>query len=318
MTSSTWIAAMAIACGVCLSCNSPVSGAPEGGENVPAIVNDGGRWWRDVDGSEMICFPNTVLKVGDTFYMYGEWCFEDENSGKNVLRCYSSKDLAHWKFEGDVLTQEDSHLINRGTVLYNPRTKQYVYCYKFRRPMRFPGWKVGDGILAWATCSSQTGQFKVANKDQRVGIVAGEVTLFRDDDGKAYVLTDGTFDPKEGKRLNLYELSPDYCGIVRRVCDLGTGHEAVSIHKIKGKYLSLGGQTTHRQRLEADGYRPARGPQLRRGVRAVAARHQGRRRISHVLRRLEPYLPRDESGRQDVHPRCRQRRQDGHVWRRRR
>jgi len=236
MASTTWIAAMAIACGACLLCNSPVSGAPVAGENVPGIVNAGGRWWRDVDGNEMICFPNTVLKVGDTFYMYGEWCFEDENSGRNVLRCYSSKDLARWKFEGNVLTQEASHLVNRGNVLYNPPTRQYVYCYKYRRPMRFPGWKFGDGMLSWATCSSPTGQFKVAHKDPRVGIVAGDVKMFRDDDGKAYVVADGTFDPKEGKRLNVYELNPDYCGIARRVCDLGTGHEAASVHKIKGKY----------------------------------------------------------------------------------
>ena len=203
------------------------------GENVPGIVNDGRRWWRDVDGKEMACFPNTVLKVGDTSYLYGEWCFEEENSGKNVLKCYSSKDLVRWKFENDVLTQEESHLINRGNVLYNPATKQYVYCYKYRRPMRFKGWKIGDGILAWATCSSPTGQFQVAHKDPRVGIVAGEAAMFQDDDGKAYLLADGTFEPKEGKRLNLYELSPDYCSIARRVCDLGTGHEAVSIHKTK-------------------------------------------------------------------------------------
>jgi hypothetical protein len=90
MASGVWIAAVAITCGACLFCSSPVSGAPVAGENVPGIVNAGGRWWRDVDGNEMICFPNTVLKVGDTFYMYGEWCFEDENSGRNVLRCYSS------------------------------------------------------------------------------------------------------------------------------------------------------------------------------------------------------------------------------------
>ena len=43
------------------------------GENVPGIVNDGGRWSRDVDGKEMVCFYNSVLKVGDTFYLYGEW-----------------------------------------------------------------------------------------------------------------------------------------------------------------------------------------------------------------------------------------------------
>jgi hypothetical protein len=205
-----------------------------------AVIEDGpGRWWRDVDGKEMVCFPNTVLKVGDTFYMYGEWCFEEEDSGRNVLKCYSSKDLARWKFENDVLVQKDSHLINRGTVLYNPETKQYVYCYKFRRPMRFAGWKVGDGVLAWATCSSPTGQFKLAGKDPRVGIVAGEVSLFQDTDGKAYAVTDGTFDRKEGKRLNVYELSPDYCSIARRVCDLGTGHEAISIIKYNDKYWAF-------------------------------------------------------------------------------
>lgn len=181
------------------------------GENVPGIVNDGGRWWRDVDGNEMVCFFNSVLKVGDIFYLYGEWCFDHENSGKNVLKCYSSKDLVRWKFENDVLTQEDSHLINRGSMLYNPTTKQYVYCYKFRRPMGFKGWQIGDGILAWATCSSPTGRFKVANKDPRVGIVAGQVTLFRDDDGKAYAVADGTFEGNDywkGKGLNVYELSP--------------------------------------------------------------------------------------------------------------
>ena len=212
------------------------------GENVPGIVNDGGRWSRDVDGKEMVCFYNSVLKVGDTFYLYGEWCFDDENSGKNVLKCYSSKDLVRWKFENDVLTQEDSHLINRGSMLYNPTTKQYVYCYKFRRPMGFKGWKIGDGILAWATCSSPTGRFEVANKDPRVGIVAGQVTLFRDDDGKAYAVADGTFEGSDfwnGKGLNVYELSPDYCSIVRRVSYLGKGHEAISIIKCNEKYWAF-------------------------------------------------------------------------------
>jgi hypothetical protein len=70
--------------------------APAAWENPPGIVNDGGRWRRDVDGKEMVCFPNSVLKVDDTFYMYGEWCFDGENSGKNVLKCYSSKDLVRW------------------------------------------------------------------------------------------------------------------------------------------------------------------------------------------------------------------------------
>lgn len=204
-------------------------------------IKDGpNRWLTDVDRNPMIMFPNSVLKVGDTFYIYGEWCFEDENSGKNVLKCYSSKDLTNWKFEANVLTQEESHLVNRGSMVYNPVTKQYVYCYKYRLPMHFPGWKFGDGILAWATCASPTGRFKVVNKDLRVGIVAGESTLFCDDDGKVYAVVDGTFDAKEGKLINVYELSSDYCSIKRRVCDLGTGHEAVSIHRINGKYWCFG------------------------------------------------------------------------------
>jgi len=109
--------------------------------NSQQITDKRTRWLTDVDGNPMIMFPNSVLKVGDTFYIYGEWCFEDENSGKNVLKCYSSKDLTNWKFEANVLTQEESHLVNRGSMVYNPVTKQYVYCYKYRLPMHFPGWK---------------------------------------------------------------------------------------------------------------------------------------------------------------------------------
>jgi len=208
--------------------------------NSQQITDKRTRWLTDVDGNPMIMFPNSVLKVGDTFYMYGEWCFEDENSGKNVLKCYSSKDLTSWKFEANVLTQEESHLINRGRMIYNPKTNQYVYCYKYRRPMHFEGWAVGDGILAWATCSSPTGRFKVANKDPRTGIIAGEGSLFRDDDGRVYLVADGTFIKEEGKLINVYELSSDYCSIVKRVCDLGTGHEAISIIKHNNKYWAFG------------------------------------------------------------------------------
>ena len=200
------------------------------------IVNNGGRWWRDVHGHEMVLFPNSVIKVGDIWYMYGEWCFSDEKSGLNALRCYSSKDLSHWKFEGNVLTQEDSPLVNRGTVVFNEATRKYVYCYKFRRPMRFPGWQFGDGILAWAASSSPTGRFTIVDKDPRAGIVAGEPCLFKDSDDKAYLVADGTYVASEGKRINVYELSPDYCSIARRVADLGTGHEAAFIARMKGKY----------------------------------------------------------------------------------
>jgi len=210
------------------------SAAPKGA-GAP-IVNTGGRWWRDAGGEEMILFPNSVLKVGDRFFLYGEWCFSAEGSGLNAVRCYSSRDLSRWKFEKNVLTEEDSPLINRGSMVYNPATSQYVYCYKFRRPMRFPGWKFGDGILAWATSDSPTGRFRIANKHSKIGIVAGEVTIFQDTDGKACAVADGTFDAAEGKRINLYELTPDYLGIARRVADLGTGHEAVSIVKRNGKY----------------------------------------------------------------------------------
>jgi len=200
------------------------------------ITNNGGRWWRDVDARPMVLFPNSLLKIKDTYYLYGEWCFSDESSGINALRCYTSKDFARWKFAGNVLTQQDSHLVNRGTVIYNEATRKYVYAYKFRRPMRFPGWAFGDGIMAFAASSSPTGRFQVVHKDPRTGIVAGDTHLFKDADGRAYLIADGTYAKDEGKRLNIYELNPDYCGIARRVADLGTGYEAANIAKMKGKY----------------------------------------------------------------------------------
>jgi len=58
--------------------------------------------------------------------------------------------------------------------------------------------------------------------------VAGEACLFKDSDGKAYLVADGTYVASEGKRINVYELSPDYCSITRRAADLGTGREAAN------------------------------------------------------------------------------------------
>jgi hypothetical protein len=54
--------------------------------------------WKDDRGREIMCQGGSLCKFGDTFYFYGWGDYPGDNRNDTVT-CYSSQDLASWKFE---------------------------------------------------------------------------------------------------------------------------------------------------------------------------------------------------------------------------
>ena len=129
-----------------------------------------GEIWKDNRGIHINAHGGGVLKHGDTYYWYGEHKADDTSSALVGVTCYSSKNLADWRYEGVALSvvDEKGHDIERGCVLerpkviYNEATKKFVMW--FHLEMKGEGyWQARYGV---ATSDSPKGPFKFMRSDR--------------------------------------------------------------------------------------------------------------------------------------------------------
>ncbi len=188
------------------------------------------------------------------------------------VSCYSSRDLYNWKYEGNVLpaAKDDpgsdlhtSKVVERPKVLFNRNTKKFVMWlhidsedYKAAR----------SGV---AVCDTPTGKFRYLGsfrpnagvwpinatdqdrrpgpdnklaRDFRGGQMARDMTLFMDDDGKAYHV----YSSEDNATLHISELTDDYLrpsGKYARAF-IGRTLEAAAVFKHEGKYYLIASECT--------------------------------------------------------------------------
>lgn len=198
------------------------------------------------------------------------------------VHCYSSKDLYNWKDEGIGLSvSQDSTsdiakgcILERPKVVYNKKTKKYVMW--FHLELLGQGYKAARTGLA--TSDKVTGPYKFiksyrpnagkmpfypegtpesekvncANpttksdgffcRDLPGGQMARDMTVFVDDDGKAYHI----FSAEENFTLDIAELSEDYTSHTGKFTRVYVGHqtEAPALFKHNGTYYMIGSGTT--------------------------------------------------------------------------
>ena len=228
------------------------------------IQND--VFWKDQSGNPIFSQGGGILKVGDTYYWYGvnygraATYAADPGSqsrgraGFQSVSCYSSTDLAHWKFEGAALAQDQ---VGRGWfgrlgVVYNANTKKYVLVAQGGSPQAQGGSSpVQSGSSPaqgrpqgmhgeyFATSDTPTGPFKFDNVQSNIPFIAnggtGDQTTFQDDDGKAYVICSN----KNG-RSHLYVAplrSSDFLAVQSATeISEGPGREGNCMFKYQGRY----------------------------------------------------------------------------------
>jgi len=106
---------------------------------------DSGTRWNDTEGNAIDAHGGGLLQVDDTYYWFGEIKrgptelpdFNASWGGTRVpftgVSCYSSKDLVHWKNEGNVLPSDPAigdlrsdRVVERPKVIFNARTRRFV------------------------------------------------------------------------------------------------------------------------------------------------------------------------------------------------
>ena len=198
------------------------------------------------------------------------------------VHCYSSVDLYNWKDEGIALkvsadsTSEIANgcILERPKVVFNKKTGKYVMWFhlelkgqsynaaragvavsdKATGPYRFiRSYRPNAGFMPYyppgiadsdkVDCSNiKTNAGNFFCRDLSAGQMARDMTIFVDDDGKAYHI----FSSEENKTLDIAELTNDYTGHTGKFARVYAGHstEAPAIFKYHGIYYLIGSGTT--------------------------------------------------------------------------
>jgi len=205
-----------------------------------------GEVWLDTDGRPIQAHGGGVLFDRGTYYWFGE--NKDAQTHSGFLRradvvgvnCYSSTDLYTWKNEGLVLpaaADDPSHdlhpsrVVERPKVIYNERTGSYVMWmhidtsdYQYAR----------TGV---AVAKSPTGPYEYRGSFQPNGADSRDMTVFKDDDGAAYLFHASEWN----KTMYIARLSDEYLTVTGEYTRnfVGESREAPAVFKHDGRYYCI-------------------------------------------------------------------------------
>jgi beta-xylosidase len=192
-----------------------------------------------------------VLFHSGTYYLFGEikkgktWLvpgqqWEDYRVPAGGVSCYSSRDLKHWKYEGVALaptkgdTSKDldtSRVIERPKVIYNNTTRKFVMW------MHVDKKDYSYSRAGVAVSDNPTGPYRYIGSVQPNGQMARDMTLFQDDDGKAYLI----YSSEQNNTMQVCLLSDDYLSPTKtynRIL-IDRRREAPALFKNEGKYYLI-------------------------------------------------------------------------------
>ncbi|NDW17823.1 glycosyl hydrolase family 43 [Dysgonomonas sp. 216] len=224
--------------------------AADSNKDLKMIVS--GAEWFDTDSNRINAHGAGILYHDGIYYWYGEYkgdstywnpkvpsweCYRTEAGG---VSCYSSKDLVNWKFEGVVLESNltdtlselhPSNVLERPKVLYNDKTKQFVMW------LHVDSHDYAKAAAGVAVSDTPTGSFSYLGSMRPNDAMSRDMTLFKDDDGRAYHV----YSSEENKTLYISLLTDDYLkptgNFTRNFID--QSREAPAVFKRKGKYYIL-------------------------------------------------------------------------------
>lgn len=236
------------------SCCNEAKKCQNSGSATANVSIRSGLEWVDTEGKLIQAHGGGMLYDNGVYYWYGEnkdtiTSFPGLRTEVIGVSCYSSKDLYNWTNHGVVLpaVEDDpdhpmhtSKVAERPKVLYNDVTGKYVMWLHIDDALYQ---KAHVGV---AVSDYPTGPFTFRESFRPLGLESRDMTLFKDDDGMAYLIFGSGWHDK----VVIAELSDDYLSLTGNyTTHLHTagppyGREAPAMFKRKGKYYLITSGTT--------------------------------------------------------------------------
>ncbi|MFH8801428.1 RICIN domain-containing protein [Streptomyces sp. NPDC017936] len=196
----------------------------------------GGTQFTDTSGNPVHAHGGGVLKVGTSYYWFGE-----HRNADNTFRyvdAYRSTDLKNWEFRNHVLTQASAPElatanIERPKVMYNASTGKFVMWMHKEN-----GTDYSEARAAVAVSDTVDGAYTWQGSFRPLGRhMSRDLTVFVDTDGAGYLVSAA----RENYDLHIYRLTADHTGVASLVADPWHGghREAPALFKRGGVYFML-------------------------------------------------------------------------------
>ncbi len=198
-----------------------------------------GAFWYDTDGNLIDAHGGGLLydDSSATYYWYGEYRVASDPYQAIGVSSYSSKNLYNWKFEGIVLSDSATNtggntpVLERPKVIYNDSTKKYVMW------MHIDAADYSAARAGVAESDKPTGPFTYLGSERPNGQMSRDMTLFKDDDGKAYLI----YSSENNATMDASLLTADYLhqsGKYARIL-INQSREAPAMFKYNNKYYLI-------------------------------------------------------------------------------
>ena len=216
--------------------------------------------WVDEDGNIINVSDGGIIFVDGRYYWYGQAMrplgFGLGGSGGQVtdkgVQMYSSNDLMNWRYEGVVLSVDNTKenplfpplRFERPKIIYNEKTKKYVLWCHYIKYSGDHTFLPGGGEALVATADKVTGPYSVVNILRPIddGGMVRDCTLFKDHDGRAYFIydRDETFDLAT-RCIHVVELNEEYIAPTDRYVRVGEAYrrEAPAVIYRNGYYYMI-------------------------------------------------------------------------------
>lgn len=199
-----------------------------------------GKIWTDDRGKPIQAHGGGIIKIGDTYYWFGEDRSKDNPPGIPVVACYASKDLAHWQFRNQVEKAEDpaklgpGWILERPKVFYNSKTRKYVlYAHIDNKSYHY-------AHIAVFTCDTVDGDYQYLKNFRPLGKESRDIGQFIDDDGSAYII----FESRPSKGFYIAKLSDDYLSVQEETAFVPAKLEGGALVHYDGLYYVIGSKMT--------------------------------------------------------------------------
>lgn len=201
---------------------------------------------RTINGQKIHSHGGHILFFEGYYYLYGE-----DRRSNYYVSCYRSKDLKEWEFVSYPLTtktkQEKNNFngvlgllndegkkinVERPKVIYNEQSKTFVMYAHYEN-----GKDYSEAAVCLATAKKPGGPFTYHGFKRPFGHMSRDLTVYQDDDGKAYLVSASN----NNADLHFYLLTEDYLDFSSLINKqfIGLYREAPAIFKENGVYYLL-------------------------------------------------------------------------------
>ena len=203
------------------------------------LIRPGDPWF-DNRGKQIQAHGGGILRLGKTYYWFGEDRSPGNDPNTAYVACYSSEDLVHWRFRKQVLALANPEglagkiILERPKVYYNRQAKRFVMY------MHLDDAKYKLARVAIATSSKVDGTYTYLKSFRPLGQESRDIGQFIDDDGSAYLI----FESRPTHGFFIAKLSADYLSVEREVAFIKAPLEGGALVHVGGLYYLLGSHLT--------------------------------------------------------------------------